>query len=170
VNKRQQAFVEEYMVDFNGTKAAIRAGYSKASARVTASRLLTNANVQHRLDDLKRAQSRKLTRSRDEAIKALESIAFQNIKDYMESDEHGGLAFKQLECLTTNQIFALASVRVRKGKVVDMKFKDKLRALELLLSIHSAGTADNNNAREFDFDELVGELRQFETDMGWVDA
>ena len=156
------------MVDFNGTQAAIRAGYSKDSARVTASRLLTNANVQHRLDGLKRAQSRKLARSRDEAIKALECIAFQNIKDYMEYDEYGALVFKQLESLAANQIYAIASIRVRKNKVVGMKFKDKLRALEILLSIHSAGTAGNSNSCEVDFEELVEQLRQFEADMGWV--
>lgn len=43
---RQQAFVQEYLVDLNGTQAAIRAGYSKATAESQASRLLTNVKVQ----------------------------------------------------------------------------------------------------------------------------
>jgi len=42
---KQQRFAEEYVVDWNGTQAAIRAGYSEISARVTASRLLTKANI-----------------------------------------------------------------------------------------------------------------------------
>ena len=33
LNARQQRFVEEYLVDLNATQAAIRAGYSKKTAR-----------------------------------------------------------------------------------------------------------------------------------------
>src|SRR4051794_28830268 len=42
---RQTRFVQEYLVDLNGTQAAIRAGYSRGSAAVEASRLLRNAKV-----------------------------------------------------------------------------------------------------------------------------
>ena len=42
---RQARFVVEYCVDKNGTQAAIRAGYSPNGAEVTASRLLSRANV-----------------------------------------------------------------------------------------------------------------------------
>ena len=53
---KQQRFVEEYCVDFNGTQAAIRAGYSKNTATEQASRLLRNVNIQaaikERLDEL----------------------------------------------------------------------------------------------------------------------
>ena len=37
---KQARFVEEYLVDLNGTQAAIRAGYSPKTAAATASRLL----------------------------------------------------------------------------------------------------------------------------------
>lgn len=43
---RIQQFIEEYLKDGNGTQAAIRAGYSKRTATVQASRLLANAKVQ----------------------------------------------------------------------------------------------------------------------------
>jgi len=42
---RQSRFVNEYLVDLNGTQAAVRAGYSESGAHVTASRLLKNAKV-----------------------------------------------------------------------------------------------------------------------------
>lgn len=48
LNRRRQKFVKEYLVDLNGRQAAIRAGYSPDSARVTASELLA-------LDDVKAA-------------------------------------------------------------------------------------------------------------------
>ena len=41
----QWRFVNEYIIDLNGTQAAIRAGYSPATAKSQASRLLTNVNV-----------------------------------------------------------------------------------------------------------------------------
>jgi len=42
---RQARFVSEYLVDGNASQAAIRAGYSPASAKVTASRLLAKVSV-----------------------------------------------------------------------------------------------------------------------------
>lgn len=45
-SKRIPRFVEEYVKDRNGTQAAIRAGYSVASAHSTASALLSDPKVQ----------------------------------------------------------------------------------------------------------------------------
>lgn len=42
---KQAAFVREYMIDHNGTQAAIRAGYSARTANEQASRLLANVNI-----------------------------------------------------------------------------------------------------------------------------
>lgn len=42
---RQQRFRDEYLVDLNGTQAAIRAGYSAQTAEAAASRLLRNVKV-----------------------------------------------------------------------------------------------------------------------------
>lgn len=45
-SKRVPRFVEEYCIDRNGTRAAIRAGFSAPGAHVTASRLLSDVKVQ----------------------------------------------------------------------------------------------------------------------------
>tara|TARA_R110000803_G_scaffold209114_1_gene278361 strand:+ start:209 stop:592 length:384 start_codon:yes stop_codon:yes gene_type:complete len=42
---KQLKFTREYAKDGNGTQAAIRAGYAPNSARIEASRLLTNVNI-----------------------------------------------------------------------------------------------------------------------------
>lgn len=42
---RQQRFIEEYTTDFNGTQAAIRAGYSAKTAKVIAHELLTKPYI-----------------------------------------------------------------------------------------------------------------------------
>ena len=42
---KQRLFVDEYIIDFNGTQAAIRAGYSTRTAQEQSSRLLSNVMV-----------------------------------------------------------------------------------------------------------------------------
>jgi len=42
---KQRLFVAEYLVDLNATQAAIRAGYSKKTAKSQGQRLLTNVDV-----------------------------------------------------------------------------------------------------------------------------
>ena len=63
LEEKQKMFCKEYLVDFNGTQAAIRAGYSKKTANEQASRLLTKVNVQTYLKKLieKRNERTKIT-------------------------------------------------------------------------------------------------------------
>ncbi|HEY4370985.1 MAG TPA: terminase small subunit [Burkholderiales bacterium] len=42
---KRRRFVQEYAVDYNGAAAAMRAGYSTRSAKVTASRLLAQPHI-----------------------------------------------------------------------------------------------------------------------------
>ena len=53
---RERAFVREYLVDLNGTKAAIRAHYSEKSAASQASRLLRKPEIRAYQDALLQEQ------------------------------------------------------------------------------------------------------------------
>lgn len=53
LNDKQQRFCEEYVVDFNATQAAIRAGYSEDSAGQQAHDLLKKHEIQGRITQLK---------------------------------------------------------------------------------------------------------------------
>lgn len=56
---KQRRFVEEYLVDNNGAQAAIRAGYAKKTARITASKLLSKPNIRAAVEaGLERARQR----------------------------------------------------------------------------------------------------------------
>jgi hypothetical protein len=46
---KQRFFAQEYLVDFNATRAAIRAGFSPATARSQGQRMLTNVDIQKTL-------------------------------------------------------------------------------------------------------------------------
>jgi hypothetical protein len=55
LSDKQRRFIQEYLVDLNATQAAIRAGYSPKRAKVTAHRMLSNANFQAALSEAKLA-------------------------------------------------------------------------------------------------------------------
>ena len=48
---KQQRFTEEYVVDYNGTQAYIRAGYAKTGAAQSASVLLRNPKIQEAIGE-----------------------------------------------------------------------------------------------------------------------
>lgn len=51
MTNKQRAFIEEYLIDFNGTQAAIRAGYSPKTANRIASNLLSKVDIQKAIED-----------------------------------------------------------------------------------------------------------------------
>ena len=68
---KQRRFVEEYLVDSNGARAAVAAGYGVAGSRVAAHRLLTNANVQNALQARQTADAAHLSVQRIDVLKSL---------------------------------------------------------------------------------------------------
>lgn len=76
---KQQQFIEEYLVDFNGAAAARRAGYSEKNARKIAYILL------HESEEVKAAIQKQLEQqgmSKPEAIRRLTDIASTRLNDY----------------------------------------------------------------------------------------
>ena len=57
---KQEKFCRQYVVDFNGAQAAIRAGYSVKTAKEQATRLLTNVHVQSFIKTLQTKQNDEL--------------------------------------------------------------------------------------------------------------
>lgn len=57
---KQEAFVREYLVDLNGTQAAIRAGYSEKTARQIAAENLSKPYILTRIEELQAERSKKL--------------------------------------------------------------------------------------------------------------
>lgn len=71
IEERRRRFCEEYLIDLNGTQAAIRAGYSPKSARTTASRLLADENISRVLAELRDQQSKRLEINADYVLNGL---------------------------------------------------------------------------------------------------
>ena len=69
MNDKQKQFCEEYIIDLNGTQAAIRAGYSKKTARAIANELLTKLDIQEYIYELKNKRSERVKYSQDELMR-----------------------------------------------------------------------------------------------------
>lgn len=78
LTNKQQAFVDEYLVDFNATQAAIRAGYSPNGVESTASKLLRNPKVAEAVKQRTEQKQSKLIADQTEILEMLTSIARGN--------------------------------------------------------------------------------------------
>ena len=68
---KQKAFVDQFLVDLNGTQAAIRAGYSENSANPQAARLLAKASVQEAVQDARAKQEQRTHITQDFVLERL---------------------------------------------------------------------------------------------------
>lgn len=71
---RQELFCQEYIIDYNGTQAAIRAGYSEKTADVQASKLLRNVKVLSRVRAIQKDRLEKLAVTQESVILKLLEI------------------------------------------------------------------------------------------------
>ena len=71
LTRKMELFCQEYIVDYNGTKAAIRAGYEERSARSTASKLLAKSNVRSRVRELQAEQVERMAATQDFVVQQL---------------------------------------------------------------------------------------------------
>lgn len=91
---KQQAFCEEYIVDLNATQAAIRAGYSEASARQIASDLLSKHDIQEQIQKHQDERSERVQVDADYVLKGLLDLhkICSGEKEVTITDKEGGLS------------------------------------------------------------------------------
>jgi phage terminase small subunit len=78
---KQKRFCQEYIIDFNGTQAAIRAGYSKKTAKELASQLLTKLNIQTEIQGLANIITDKALVTTEEIVREYKKLAFTDSAD-----------------------------------------------------------------------------------------
>ncbi len=69
LNEKQKQFCNEYIIDFNGTQAAIRAGYSKKTANEQAAQLLAKLSIQSYVKELIENRNERTRITQDEVVK-----------------------------------------------------------------------------------------------------
>ena len=75
LNEKQKRFVEEYLIDMNGARAAREAGYSESAARETASRLLKTPEVAQAVREAREKLSERTEITQDWVLQRWAAIA-----------------------------------------------------------------------------------------------
>lgn len=96
LNKKQQIFCNEYIIDLNGAQAAKRAGYSVKTARTIANELLTKPDIKARIDELIAERAKKAELKAEDVLNEIRNIAFSDISDFLSfsTDEAGRIVIK----------------------------------------------------------------------------
>lgn len=81
----QRAFCLEYLVDFNQTQAAIRAGYSKKSASCQANQLLKKPHIQQALRKYYRQEDERRVLSIEAADRKVADSLFRDLRDFCDA-------------------------------------------------------------------------------------
>lgn len=140
---KQIRFVDEYLVDFNATQAAIRAGYSEKTANTIGAQNLAKLSIQAEISRRQKDLQRRTEVTQDRVVKELARIAFANIADYVHVETQTRtkddgtettyqiVMLSETEDLSADQRAALATVK-QSVNGVEIKLHDKIKALELL--------------------------------------
>ena len=133
---KQQAFVNEYLIDLNASAAYLRAGYkcSEPCARRLASRLLTNEDVQSAVKSALAARTERVEITQDMVLRELARVAFADTTSAVRIE--GGRVVVQdtdeMDENTRRAISEISETKTLNGGTLKIKFHDKVKALELL--------------------------------------
>lgn len=138
---RQAEFVRQYLVDLNGTQAAIRAGYSPHTAQEQASRLLSNVKVQEAVAKAKAERAERTQITADRVLQEVARLAFADprkffredgtVKHPTELDDDTATSLAQFEVL--EEFAGSGENRMQIGFTKKVKWSDKKGPLELLM-------------------------------------
>ncbi|WP_254907628.1 terminase small subunit [Candidatus Enterococcus lemimoniae] len=123
MNNRQKIFVTQYLIDFNATQAAIRAGYSEKTARSQGQRLLTNV-------DIKNAIKEEREKIQDENI-----ATAKDVEEFLSQAMNGQIDEEVLMVVGAGDGVGDVA-RERK----ELSAKDRIKAAELLGKRHALFT------------------------------
>ena len=131
----QKRFCDEYLIDFNATrayKAAYKSCRKDETANVNGSKLLRNTKVKEYIAEKQQEMQERNKITQDTIIQELAKIALFNIKDIYNEDG----TLKKVTELDDDTAKAISGVKILQKagamKIILSKTNDKTKALELL--------------------------------------
>lgn len=134
-NKQHECFCQEYVIDFNGARAARDSGFSEKTARVKASQLLTKINIQERIAELLKDRSERTKVTQDMVLKELAILGFSDFTKFAKYKKKTGLVVANTDEIKggrTRAIKSMKQVDTKDGGSISIKLHGKEKALELL--------------------------------------
>lgn len=150
LNRKQQLFVAEYLVDLNATQAALRAGYSVRTAFRSGAQNMQKPAIKAAIDAEIEKRKARINITADSVVKELALIGFANMADFIVIDGGGGIQAIPLDELAEGKARIIKKVKEKrvirtvKGtkdkpdgeEILDATYEfelcDKVKSLELL--------------------------------------
>lgn len=162
---KRELFCKEYIIDLNGTQAAIRAGYSDKTANRIASELLSKPDIQARISELTSERMVRVKIDSDYVLNRLVEIDQMDVADIL-NDDGSMKAVKDwpkvwrttlsgLDVMTT---FTNSDEASTESVLKKIKWPDKVKNLELIGKHITVGAFEIKQrvVMSDDFDEVVG--------------
>lgn len=134
LTKRQERFCEEYMIDLNGTQAAIRAGYSPDSAAQIAYENMRKPEIRARIETMQAERSKRTGINQDRVLREIAAVAFASGGDIIDFETG-----KIRKNLSEEDRAAIVGMKIKyspyaDGGIVEQEIKlaPKMDALQML--------------------------------------
>lgn len=108
---KQKMFILEYVKDYNGTQAAIRAGYTPEAAHVQASRFLGQPKIQDALAEYEKGLATRFVSTKERVLKEMSLIAYSDVADYF--DKKGPLKIKEFDKLPPQVTRCIKKLKIK---------------------------------------------------------
>lgn len=134
MTKKQQRFVEEYLIDLNATQAAIRAGYSPDTAQQMGSENLSKPVIKSAIDKAMAERSKRTGINADRVLQELARIAFVKITDVVDGDceIRPDATEDDLACIESVKVKQIPTKSGDVGVEREVKMASKIKALEMI--------------------------------------
>lgn len=154
LSDKQRRFCEEYVIDWNATQAAIRAGYSEKTAYSIGQENLKKPEIESHIEEIQKKLERLAGVSALRNILELKKLAYSNIADFKEDWD----VAKDFNDLTEEEKAALSEIivttRTEKSgdsegfavvETIKFKLHDKLKAIEAINKMLGYNAPDKVN-------------------------
>lgn len=156
LSDKEEAFVQLYLIDFNGGKAAREAGYSESSCYVIAHELLRKPKIQQRIKELRDEMGKGFNITRERIAQEYARIAFFDIRKIHTVDG----AIMPVNQFGDDEAAAIAGIEVDEAVIADdagermvvgslkkIKVSDKRAALDSLVKLMGYAEPDKSEVK-----------------------
>lgn len=153
LTSKQKIFCEEYVIDWNATRAALAAGYSKKTAYSIGNENLKKPEIASYINEIQRDLSKLAGISALKNVLELKKIAYSNIGNLRED----WYTVREFDQLTEDEKAAISKVvtdertdkQGRKVTYVKLETHDKMRAIEILNKMLGYNAPDKQEVRQY---------------------
>lgn len=151
-NKRHEEFCQNYIIDFNGARAAQVAGGSKSrkTSKVVACHWMVRADISKRIAELIANRSERTQITQDMVIQELAIMGFSDFTKFAKHTKKKGLVLEDTKNIKGEKVRAIRSMKQttsKDGGSISISLHGKEKPLELL-GRHLGMFKEDNEFRE----------------------